>query len=125
MKTAKDNHNAIGAELLTDLGHFMMPSLIARASRAVARADLPFLIWNLAVTNVPGPREPLYLGGRRLESIKPVGFLVDDLGMMMAFISYRDEITLGVIACPDVVPDAEGLAQRVREGVEELAAHSA
>ncbi len=124
MKTAKDNHNAIGAELLTDMGHYMMPSLIARGNRAIARTDAPMLIWNTAVTNVPGPREPLYLAGRRLESIKPVGFLVDDLGMMMAFISYRDEITLGVIACPDVVPDAEGLAQRVREGVEELAAHS-
>ena len=68
---------------------------------------MPILIWNVAVTNVPGPREPLYFGGRRLESIKPVGFLVDDLGLMMAFISYRDKVTLGMLTCPDLVPGAE------------------
>jgi WS/DGAT/MGAT family acyltransferase len=125
LKAAKDRHHALGAEFLTDWGKITMPSLIARANRALARTDLPLLLWNFAVTNVPGPREALYLAGRRLESIKPVGFIMDDLGALMAFLSYRDEITLAVIACPDVVPDVERLVAGVRHGIEELAAHAA
>jgi hypothetical protein len=50
---------------------------------------------------------------------------MDDLGALMAFLSYRDEITLAVIACPDVVPDVEGLVAAVRHNIEELAAHAA
>ncbi|HEX6021508.1 MAG TPA: wax ester/triacylglycerol synthase family O-acyltransferase [Solirubrobacter sp.] len=125
LKAAKERHHALGPEFLTDWGKLTMPSLIARANRALSRTDLPVLLWNFAVTNVPGPRQDLYLAGRRLESIKPVGFIMDDLGALMAFLSYRDEITLAVIACPDVVPDVEGLVAAVRHNIEELAAHAA
>jgi len=124
MRAAKERHEAIGPEALADLGHFMMPSLLARAGRALQRTDMPVLIWNVAVTNVPGARDDLYFAGRRLESVKPVGFLVDDLGVMMAFISYRDRITLGMLTCPDIVPGADELAAGVRRGIEELLALS-
>ena len=124
MSAAKERHEAIGPELLADLGVFMMPSLLARANRAFQRTDMPLLIWNVAVTNVPGPRHELYFAGRRLEAIKPVGFLVDDLGVMMAFIGYRDKITLGMLTCPDLVPGADELVDGVRNGIRELAALS-
>jgi WS/DGAT/MGAT family acyltransferase len=124
MTAAKERHEAIGPELLADLGVFMMPSLLARANRAFQRTDMPLLVWNVAVTNVPGPRHELYFAGRRLEAIKPVGFLVDDLGVMMAFIGYRDTITLGMLTCPDLVPGADELVDGVRNEIRELAALS-
>ncbi|MBV9192882.1 MAG: DUF1298 domain-containing protein [Solirubrobacterales bacterium] len=95
MKAAKQQHKAIGAEILTDMGLFAMPALEACASRVVAQmgAQVPMprqpLMWNVAVSNVPGPRETPYLAGHPLEVIKPVGFLADELGLMIALISYR------------------------------------
>jgi diacylglycerol O-acyltransferase / wax synthase len=122
MRAAKERNEALGRDMLAEWGELMMPSLVARANRATGRTDMPVLVWNVAVTNVPGPREDLFFAGRRLESIKPVGFLLDDLALMLAFISYRDQITLGVLSCPDLVPDAAMLAHGVRRELEELAA---
>jgi diacylglycerol O-acyltransferase / wax synthase len=126
MKAAKEQHKAIGAEILTDMGMFAMPAVEARASRVLAQmgAEVPVearpFMWNVAVSNVPGPRETLYLGGHPLEVIKPVGFLADELGLMIALISYRDRVGFGALAEPHLVPDVWSIADGVRDALAEL-----
>jgi WS/DGAT/MGAT family acyltransferase len=126
MKAAKEQHKAIGAEILTDMGLFTMPAVEARANRVLAQMEAhpPIqtrpLMWNVAVSNVPGPREPLYIAGHRLEAIKPVGLLADDLGLMIALISYRHSVGFGAIACPQLVPDVWSVVDGVRSALDEL-----
>ena len=112
MRAAKDQHGAIPASLLADVGQFALPALANQAWRLSARLRLlervsPF---NLIVSNIPGPRVPLYLAGAQLLAFYPVSALVDGQGLNITVMSYRDNLHFGLIACSDLVPDLDVMA---------------
>jgi len=74
---------------------------------------------NLVVTNVPGPQFPLYLMGRELLEMIPVGFIVEGFALIAALVSYNGVLTFGLMGDYDALPDLETIAGHVRE---ELAA---
>ena len=55
--------------------------------------------FNVIISNVPGPREPLYWNGARLEGMYPVSIVLDRIALNMTLTSYRGHIELGLIAC--------------------------
>ena len=74
MDGLKESKQAVGAEVLSGVQNFAPPTILAQASRL----NFSTRLFNLIVTNVPGPQFPLYVRGRELEAVFPVAFLPKD-----------------------------------------------
>jgi diacylglycerol O-acyltransferase / wax synthase len=118
MQEVKQSGQAVGAEILTRLSGFAPPTIMAQAARLQARQRL----FNLVVTNVPGPQFPLYLLGRELESIYPMVPLAENTALGIAILSYNGQLNFGLVADYDALADVEVLADELRAATEELAA---
>ena len=90
MDGVKQSGQAVGAEILTAVSGFAPPTIMAQAARLQARQRL----FNLVVTNVPGPQFPLYLLGRELESIYPMVPLAENTALGIAILSYNGQLEL-------------------------------
>jgi hypothetical protein len=66
--------------------------------------------FNLVISNVPGPRQPLYLAGATLLHYYPVSTITDGQGLNITVQSYRDNLDFGLVSCRELVPDVEDLA---------------
>ena len=75
---------------------------------------------NLIASNVPGPSEPRYLCGQRIESVHPLMPIVDNVGLSLAAYSYAGVLHLGLNADADLVPDLDWLADAMHECLEQL-----
>ena len=79
---------------------------------------------NLVVSNVPGPRQPLYAAGAKLEHYYPVSIVVDGQGLNITVQSYQDKLDWGLISCRDLIPDLSVLLEYIIEdldGMEKVA----
>ncbi len=106
MANAKDLFDAIPADALTDFAQFPPPAVFARAmrvaTRLTSRVNLPV---NLTISNVPGPRQPLYAAGSRLLHYYPVSTIIDGQGLNITVQSYLDTLDFGLVSCRELVPD--------------------
>jgi WS/DGAT/MGAT family acyltransferase len=118
MADVKESGQAVGAQALTSLSGFAPPTIMAQAARLQARQRL----FNLVVTNVPGPQMPLYVLGRRLEAMYPMVPLAENTALGIAIISYNGTINFGLNGDYDTLSDIETLADELRSAIEELAA---
>jgi hypothetical protein len=118
MRGIKESGQAVGAEALTRLSGFAPPTIMAQAARLQARQRL----FNLVVTNVPGPQFPLYMLGRELESIYPMVPLAKNTALGIALMSYNGQLSFGLTADYDALPDVETLIEELRSSIEELRA---
>jgi diacylglycerol O-acyltransferase len=117
LRELKSSGQAVGAEVLTQLTGFAPPTVMDQASRLVARQRL----FNLVVTNVPGPQFLLYLAGRRLIDIFPMVPLAKNQGLGIALLSYAGKINFGLVGDYDVMWDLDAFAEDLRSSLEELA----
>ena len=116
MSGVKDSKQALGAEVIAGLQDFAPPTLLAQASRL----NFSTRLFNLIVTNVPGPQFPLYLLGRELEELIPVAFLPENHAMAIAIISYNGTVDFGLLADYDAMPDVDYVGRAIAESLEEL-----
>jgi diacylglycerol O-acyltransferase / wax synthase len=124
MHAAKEQHGAIPAELLTDVTQVAAPAVANQAARLNARLRLlervnPF---NLIISNVPGPRVPLFYAGAPLLAYYPLSAIAHGQGLNITVMSYQDTMFLGLLACRELVPDLEDLADHVVDELAELVA---
>jgi diacylglycerol O-acyltransferase / wax synthase len=123
LKSAKEHHKALPAELLTDASSAIPPAMLALAARTtvdvLSRTRPPV---NLVISNIPGPRDPLYLGGVALEAAFPLSVLVDGVGLNITVLSYRDHIDVGVVADRDQIHDTWPLMDGIKRALDELEA---
>jgi WS/DGAT/MGAT family acyltransferase len=120
---AKKSFAALPASLLTDATAFIPPAVAARAARTmvgVLAATRPPV--NLVISNVPGPRDPLFCAGARLESLYPVSVVIDGVGLNMTVMSYRDGMDLGVVTDRGQIPDAWPLVAGTIAALDEMEA---
>lgn len=68
---------------------------------------------NVTISNVPGPRQPLYFGDARLTASYPMSVLIDGQSLNITVFSYGDTIGFGMLACRDVMPDVNKLADYI------------
>jgi diacylglycerol O-acyltransferase len=126
LRSAKERHSAVPANLLTDATAFIPPAVAALASRTamdiLARTRPPL---NLVISNVPGPRDPLYLAGAQLQAQYPVSVVVDGVGLNITVMSYRDHLDFGIVADREQVDDVWSLLDGVGSELEQLVAASA
>ncbi|WP_260765428.1 wax ester/triacylglycerol synthase family O-acyltransferase [Mycobacterium sp. SMC-4] len=76
--------------------------------------------FNLCVSNVPGPREPLYFNGSRLEATFPVSIPIHGMALNITLQSYADTINVGFVGCRDRIPHLQRLAVHTGEALEAL-----
>jgi WS/DGAT/MGAT family acyltransferase len=118
MQDLKESKQALGAELIIGLERFAPPTLLAQASRLHFSQRFA----NLIVTNVPGPQFPLYLMGRVLVEMVPVGFLANGFALIVAIVSYNGSLTFGLLGDYDAMPDLEVIGTYIKESLAELVA---
>jgi WS/DGAT/MGAT family acyltransferase len=118
MQDLKESKQALGAEVIAGLQDFAPPTLLAQASRL----NFSTRLFNLIVTNVPGPQLPLYLQGRELEQIIPVAFLPEDHALAIAIMSYNGSLDFGLLGDYDAMPDMDFVADAIEETTAELLA---
>ena len=108
MMAAKEVQRAVPAAVLTDMSQFTPPVLAAQAARlasGIRIADFMNMPFNVVISNVPGPRQPLYLSGATMKHFYPVSMVVDGLGLNMTVQSYMDNLDFGFVSCREMVPD--------------------
>lgn len=114
---------ALDARSIVAMGDFVAPTLLALGTRAGIRAGQPFT--QAVTTNVPGPRVPLYVAGRRLCSLYPYVPVAAGLRVSIGIFSYLRAMTFGINADFDAFPDVDVLAGGIGAGMRELVALSA
>jgi WS/DGAT/MGAT family acyltransferase len=124
MDEAKRHFEAVPASLLQDLSRVIPTALSGLAARALFRlATVPGLLFNLFVSNVPGPQLPLYIAGARVEGIYPISAVTDMTGgLNITLFSYDGDLDFGLVACREMVPDVWNLIGYLREAMAELVA---
>ena len=127
MGDAKEAWGALPAEALSDFAQFSPPAVFTRAMRMSTRFRLGDRLnptVNLVVSNVPGPRQPLYAAGAKLEHYYPVSIVIDGQGLNITVQSYQDKLDWGLISCRDLIPDLSVLLDYIIEdldGMEKVA----
>jgi hypothetical protein len=89
---------------------------------AIARALYATRLFNLTITNVPGPQQTLYAFGAPLREIHPLVPLAAAHAVGIAVLSYDGEVAFGVVADRDVVPDLDVMLGAMRESAAQLLA---
>jgi WS/DGAT/MGAT family acyltransferase len=82
-------------------------------------------LWNLVISNIAGPPEPLYTKGARLTHLFPLGPVQQGSGLNITVMSVVDRLCFGALACADLVPDVDDLATGFVREIERLRAISA
>lgn len=121
---AKDHSSAIGATLLQDWSQFAGPAVFGVAMRVYARTRLTESrpVHNLVVSNVPGPQVPLYFLGARVEAMYPLGPIFHGAGLNITVMSLNGKLNVGLISCPELLPDLWAMADGFETGMAELLA---
>jgi WS/DGAT/MGAT family acyltransferase len=122
---AKEFTSAVGATAIAELADITMPaalSVVTWLTRSLGLATLQPTMLNLVVSNVMGPPIPLYLAGAQVDAIYPMGPLLTGAGMNITVLSNLDRLDVGIMACPDLVEDAWGMAESLESCLEQLAA---
>jgi hypothetical protein len=121
LRSAKERHRALPASLLTDATAFIPPAIASLAARTtmqlLGRTRPPV---NLVISNVPGPRNPLFLAGAQLQAAYPVSVIVDGVGLNITVMSYRDHLDFGIVADREQVDDAWGILDDLRAALAEF-----
>jgi WS/DGAT/MGAT family acyltransferase len=118
MDGLKESKQAVGARVLADVQQMAPPTILAQASRLQFSTRL----FNLIVTNVPGPQFPIYMLGREMLNFFPVAFLPKSHGLAIAIMSYNGAIDFGLLGDYDALPDIETIADGIEDDLAQLRA---
>lgn len=116
MGKVKQSKQVMGAEALVALNDFAPPTVLAQASRI----NFSTRLFNVIVTNVPGPQLPLYVLGRELETVVPVAFLPDNHAVALANFSYNGKMSFGLLGDFDAMDDIDVFADGVESSLTQL-----
>ncbi len=120
----KERHRALPAQLLQDANEFIPPAVFSRAARlsfGLSSSKRGRPMWNLVISNVPGPQFPIYLAGARLEANYPISVITDGMGLNITVMSYCGHMDIGIVADREQMPDVWRLMDGLREEVHVLA----
>src|SRR4029079_10954911 len=113
----KQSGQAVGAHRLTEIADFAPTTIMTHAARLQARQRL----FNLVVTNVPGPQVELYLLARPLLGLYPVVPLAQGQALGIAIMSYHGRLGFGLLADYDALPDLDTIGRRLEGAIADLA----
>ena len=109
MDGLKESKQALGAEVIAGAQNFAPPTILAQASRL----NFSTRLFNLIVTNVPGPQFPLYVLGREMLQAFPIAFLPENHALAIAIMSYNGAMNFGLLGDFDALPDIDTIGQNI------------
>jgi WS/DGAT/MGAT family acyltransferase len=118
MDGLKESKQALGAEVIAGAQSFAPPTILAQASRL----NFSTRLFNLIVTNVPGPQFPLYVLGREMLRAFPVAFLPENHALAIAIMSYNGQLNFGLLGDFDAMSDIDTLGENISAEVRQLLA---
>ena len=118
MNGLKESKQALGAEVIAGAQNFAPPTILAQASRL----NFSTRLFNLIVTNVPGPQFPLYVLGREMLEVFPVAFLPENHSLAIAIMSYNGQMNFGLLGEFDSLPDLDQIRSNIAEELATLVA---
>jgi WS/DGAT/MGAT family acyltransferase len=116
MDGLKESKQALGAEVIAGAQNFAPPTILAQASRL----NFSTRLFNLIVTNVPGPQFPLYVLGREMVLAIPVAFLPENHALAIAIMSYNGQMNFGLLGDFDALPDIDAVGENIRKELARL-----
>ena len=124
MQLVKERFRALPASVMQDVSDLLPTAILNRAVRAYVALNgvgrmRPL---NLVVSNVPGPREPRWCAGARMEHYFPISVVTDGCGLNITCISYCGGIDFGILGCRKALDDPWGLARAIEDELGELEA---
>jgi hypothetical protein len=118
MKAHKESGQSVGADAIVALSGFAPPTIHSAAARLAS--GFSRRLFNVIVTNVPGPQFPLYAAGAQMLECYPVVPLSKGQGVSIGLTSYNGGVFYGMNADRDSMPDIDVLAQCIEESLGEL-----
>jgi len=101
---------ALSALMIAPLGLGAVPGFVATAPPA----------FNVVISNVPGPRKPMYWSGARMTGDYPVSIVMDGLALNITLVSYDDSLDFGLIGCRRSVPHLQRLLSHLEDALKDL-----
>jgi WS/DGAT/MGAT family acyltransferase len=111
MDGLKESKQALGAEVIAGAQNFAPPTILAQASRL----NFSTRLFNLIVTNVPGPQFPLYVLGREMLEAYPIAFLPENHALAIGIMSYNGQMNFGLLGDYDALPDIDAISDSIAE----------
>jgi len=118
MDEIKRTHQAVGADVMGKMMGFAPPTLLALGTKASFQA--PQYMLQTVATNVPGPRVPLYVLGRRMLEAYPYAGIGNGIRITIAIFSYLDRFSFGITAESRAASDLDVLIDGIHAGIAEL-----
>ena len=122
-RLAKEQARVLSEDLLREWAQLAVPALASRLARLAGNLRLfdhvPSL-FNVLVSNIPGPDAPLWCAGARLVALYPVGPLADGVGLNITVISYSGTLYVGILGCRSLVPEVDHVAHHLADALGEL-----
>jgi diacylglycerol O-acyltransferase len=125
---AKRQLEVVGRTTAPDWMEYLPPipyTILRRLHSRLRLADRYPSPSNLVVSNVPGPRAPLYWSGARLVELYSVGPLSEGIGLNLTVWSYCDRLYCALLACPEQVPDPHAIMAGLEDELRALLAAGA
>ncbi|HUC35924.1 MAG TPA: wax ester/triacylglycerol synthase family O-acyltransferase [Acidimicrobiales bacterium] len=122
-RLAKEQARVLSEEVIDGWAQLALPALSSRVARLAGNLRLfdhlrP--LFNVVVSNVPGPDFPLWCAGSRLVAVYPVGPVVEGVGLNVTVMSYMGTLYVGLLGCRELVPEVEHLGHLLGDSVDEL-----
>ncbi|MGI9294920.1 MAG: WS/DGAT domain-containing protein, partial [Pseudomonadales bacterium] len=120
---SKEYTNAVGARTLSELSESAPPLLTALGMRAALRLSLiagatsPI---NTVISNVPGSRVPLYMGGAKLVKTAAFAPILDNMGLLHGILSQEGGLSISFNSCREMLPDPAFYAECINASFSEL-----
>jgi WS/DGAT/MGAT family acyltransferase len=120
MDTLKASKQALGAEAIWGLNDWFREFAPPVLLNPTATINFSTRLFNMLVTNFPGPQVPFYVLGRELTAVYPIGFLAKRHALAIAMFSYNGAMHFGLLADREAVPDLEAIGGHIEEAIQEL-----
>jgi WS/DGAT/MGAT family acyltransferase len=119
----KDATESLGPEALSHIISLVPPLLVKGGSAVFDRLRLQKLLpplLSLVVSNMQGPPIPLFCAGAQVTAVYPMGPLIPSSGINITVLSNMGKMDVGILCCPDLVPDVWEIADALPAAVERL-----
>jgi WS/DGAT/MGAT family acyltransferase len=117
---SEEGSQFVGADSIVNIAGFGPPTLHALGARV--GSTMSSRVYNLVITNVPGPQRPLYAAGSKMVAAYPCVPLTKNQALSIGLISYDGGVFFGLYADRDALPDLDLLVTCIEESIEELLA---
>lgn len=121
--TGKAYQDAVGAKQLTDFAEFIPFGLGAQATSLYTRMNVSKLhnpLFNVVITNIPGPQIPLYMNGKLMLAHMGMAPIFDGMGLILPIFSYNGVLSISPTTSSNIMPDVDIFARYLREAANSL-----